>query len=163
VNQYLQSVSNPAVYAAGDAAASGPPLTPKAGQDSEVVAANLLEGNRRTPDYRAIPSAVFTVPSLAAVGHTEETARARGLRFRSRWEDTSSWLSSRRLGETASGYKVLVDERSGLVLGAHLLGPHAAEVINLFALAIRSDIPASELKKVLYAYPTSASDIPFMV
>ena len=163
VNQYLQSVSNPAVYAAGDAAASGPPLTPKAGQDSEVVAQNLLEGNRRTPDYRALASAVFTVPALAAVGHTEETARAQGLRFRSRWEDTSSWLSSRRLGETASGYKVLVDEESGRILGAHLLGPHAAEVINLFALAIRFDIPASELKKVLYAYPTSASDIPFMV
>jgi glutathione reductase (NADPH) len=163
VNQYLQSVSNPAVYAGGDAAASGPSLTPKAGQDTEVVAQNLLEGNHRTPDYRAIASAVFTVPSLAAVGHTEETARAQGLKFRSRWEDTSSWLSSRRLGETASGYKVLVDEGSGRILGAHLLGPHAAEVINLFALAIRFDIPASELKNVLYAYPTSASDIPFMV
>ena len=163
VNQYLQSVSNPAVYATGDAVASGPPLTPKAGQDSEVVATNLLEGNRRTPDYRAIASAVFTVPALAAVGHTEDTARAQGLPFRARWEDTSSWLSSRRVGETASGYKVLVDERTGHVLGAHLLGPHAAEVINLFALAIRFDIPAAELKKVLYAYPTSASDIPFMV
>ena len=163
VNQYLQSVSNPAVYAGGDAAASGPPLTPKAGQDAEVVAQNLLEGNRRAPDYRAIASAVFTVPSLAAVGHTEATARAQGLAFRARWEDTSSWLSSRRLGETASGYKVLVDEASGRILGAHLLGPHAAELINLFALAIRFDIPASELKKVLYAYPTGASDIPFMV
>jgi glutathione reductase (NADPH) len=163
VNQYLQSVSNPAVYASGDAAASGPPLTPKAGQDTEVVAQNLLEGNHRTPDYRAMASAVFTVPSLAAVGHTEDAARAQGLRFHTRWEETSSWLSSRRLGETASGFKVLVDEESGRILGAHLLGPHAAEVINLFALAIRFDIPASELKKVLYAYPTSASDIPFMV
>ncbi len=163
VNQYLQSVSNPAVYASGDAVATGPPLTPKAGQDAEVVAQNLLEGNHRTPDYRAIASAVFTVPALAAVGHTEATARAQGLRFRARWEDMSSWLSSRRLGETASAYKVLVDEESGRIVGAHLLGPHAAEVINLFALAIRFDIPASELKKVLYAYPTSASDIPFMV
>jgi glutathione reductase (NADPH) len=163
VNQYLQSVSNAAVYAAGDAVASGPPLTPKAGQDAEVVGDNLLEGNHRTPDYRAMASAVFTIPSLAAVGHTEATARAEGLAFRSRWEDTSSWLSSRRLGETASGYKVLVDEGSDRILGAHLLGPHAAEVINVFALAIRHDIPARELKKVLYAYPTSASDIPFMV
>jgi glutathione reductase (NADPH) len=163
VNQYLQSVSNPAVYASGDAAASGPPLTPKAGQDTEVIARNLLEGNHRTPDYRAIASAVFTVPALASVGHTEETARAQGLKFRSRWEDTSSWLSARRVGETASGYKVLVNQENGRVLGAHLLGPHAAEVINLFAVAIRFDIPASELKQVLYAYPTSASDIPFMV
>jgi glutathione reductase (NADPH) len=163
VNDYLQSVSNPAVYAGGDAAASGPPLTPKAGQDAEVIAENLLEGNRRTPDYRAIASAVFTVPALASVGHTEASARARGLKFHARWESTSSWLSSRRLGETASGYKVLVDDQNGRILGAHLLGPHAAEVINLFALAIRFDIPAGELKKVLYAYPTSASDIPFMV
>jgi glutathione reductase (NADPH) len=163
VNQYLQSVSNSAVYAAGDAAAGGPPLTPRAGQDTEVVAENLLHGNRRTPDYRGIASAVFTVPPLAAVGHTEETARAQGVRFRARWEETSSWLSSRRLGETASGYKVLQDEDTGRIVGAHLLGPHAAEVINLFALAIRLDIPAAELKKVLYAYPTSASDIPFMV
>jgi glutathione reductase (NADPH) len=163
VNDYLQSVSNPAVYAGGDAAASGPPLTPKAGQDAEVIAENLLEGNRRTPDYRAIASAVFTVPALASVGHTEASARAQGFKFRARWENTSSWLSSRRLGETASGYKVLVDEQNGQILGAHLLGPHAAEVINLFALAIRFHIPAGELKKVLYAYPTSASDIPFMV
>jgi glutathione reductase (NADPH) len=58
---------------------------------------------------------------------------------------------------------VLQDEDTGRIVGAHLLGPHAAEVINLFALAIRLDIPAAELKKVLYAYPTSASDIPFMV
>jgi glutathione reductase (NADPH) len=163
VNDYLQSVSNPAVYAGGDAAASGPPLTPKAGQDAEVIAENLLEGNRRTPDYRAIASAVFTVPALASVGHTEASARAQGFKFRARWENTSSWLSSRRLGETALGYKVLVDEQNGQILGAHLLGPHAAEVINLFALAIRFHIPAGELKKVLYAYPTSASDIPFMV
>jgi glutathione reductase (NADPH) len=163
VNQYLQSVSNPAVYAAGDAAASGPPLTPKAGHDAEVVADNLLEGNHRSPDYRGLASAVFTVPALASVGHTEATASAQGLRVRTRWEDTSSWLSARRLNERASGYKILVDEATDRIVGAHLLGPGAAEVINVFAVAIRFGIPAAELKRVLFAYPTSASDIPSMV
>lgn len=80
VNEYLQSVSNPAVYAGGDAAASGPPLTPVAGYDSRIIAANLLNGNRRTPDYSVVPSVVFTVPPLASVGLLEEAARDKGLR-----------------------------------------------------------------------------------
>jgi glutathione reductase (NADPH) len=163
VNRYLQSVSNPAVYAAGDAAASGPPLTPKAGHDTEVVAQNLLEGNHRQPRYEGLASAVFTVPALAAVGLTEEAARAQGLRFRPRWEDTSSWFSSTRVGETASGYKTLVEEGTGRILGAHLLGPHAEEVINIFAVAIRLGLAAEDLKQTLFAYPTSASDVPFML
>ena len=163
VNEYLQSVSNPAVYAAGDAAASGPPLTPVADHQSDVVATNLLEGHRKKVDYTGLASAVFTVPPLAAAGLTETAARARGLRFRTHREDTSGWLSSQRAGETTSGCKVLVEEDSGRILGAHLFGPHADEVINVFALAIRLGARADDLKHVLYAYPTVASDIPYMV
>ncbi len=163
VNGYLQSVSNPAVYAAGDAAASGPPLTPKAAQDAEVVAANLLEGNHRTPRYEAMPSAVFTVPPLAAVGYDEARAREDGLRFRVRWEATGAWFNNRRLGETAAGYKVLIEDGTDRVLGAHLLGPHAGELINIFAVAMRFGVRAGDLKQALFAYPTAASDIPFML
>src|SRR5215471_15008819 len=163
VNDYLQSVSNPAVYAAGDAAASGPPLTPTASYDGAVVAANLLEGNHQTPNYEGIASVVFTVPALASVGLTEEAAHAQGLQFRVHRDDTSQWFSSLHMGETTSGYKVLVEEGSERILGAHLFGPHAAEVINIFAVAIRCGIRAAELKQVLFAYPTSASDIVYML
>ena len=151
------------MYAAGDAAASGPPLTPVADHQSDVVATNLLEGNRKTVDYAGLASAVFTVPPLASAGLTEKAAREQGLRFRVHREDTSGWLSSRRVGETASGSKVLLEEDTGRILGAHLFGPHAGEVINVFALAIRLGAKADDLKHVLYAYPTVASDIPFMV
>ena len=163
VNAYLQSVSNPAVYAGGDAAAGGPKLTPKADHDAEVLVSNLLDGNRRAVNYEGIASAVFTVPPLASAGLTEAAARAAGLTFRTSRQDTSGRVNTRRVGERASGFKVLLEEGTGRVLGAHLLGPHAAEVINLFAAAIRLRIPADELKQVLFAYPTSGSDVRFML
>src|SRR6266566_1538697 len=77
VNEYLQSVTNLAVYAAGDSVASGGfPLTPVAGMQGEIVARNLLEGNRHTPNYSGIPSVVFTTPPLVRVGLREDAARA---------------------------------------------------------------------------------------
>jgi glutathione reductase (NADPH) len=163
VNGFLQSVSNAAVYAGGDAAASGPPLTPKADHDAGVLTVNLLEGNRRTVNYDGIASAVFTLPPLASAGLTEAGARASGLRFRVNSQDTSGWFNTRRVGETTSRFKVLIEEGTDRVLGAHLLGPHADEVINLFAVAIRLRIRATELKEVLFAYPTTGSDVRSML
>lgn len=164
VNAYLQSVSNAKVYAAGDCAATdGPPLTPVAGYEGRIVAANLLEGNHAKADYTAVPSVVFTIPPLARVGLTEDEARASGLRFIVRHDGTSTWYSSRRVGEPASAFKVLVEEESGRLLGAHLIGPHADETINLFALAIRAGVTADRFKQMLWSYPTHASDTPYMV
>jgi glutathione reductase (NADPH) len=163
VNEFLQSVSNPAVYAGGDAAASGPQLTPKADHDAAVLTTNLLEGNRRRPSYEGIASAVFTLPPLASAGLTEVAARAAGLAFRTSRNDTSGWFHTRRVGETTSGAKVLVEEGTDRILGAHLLGPQADEVINLFAMAIRLRIPAAQMKEVIYAYPTYGSDVRFLV
>ena len=163
VNEFLQSVSNPAVYAGGDAAASGPALTPKADHDASVLVTNLLEGNRRAVNYDGLASAVFTIPPLASAGLLESAARAAGVTFRSNWQDTSGWFNTRRVGETVSGYKVLIEEGTDRILGAHLLGPNAAEVINLFATAIRLRLPARELKEVIFAYPSSGSDTRFML
>jgi len=164
VNAYLQSVSNPAVYAAGDAVDSGGfPLTPVAGMQGAIVASNLLKGNHGTPNYAGIPSVVFTTPPLARVGLTEEAAHAEGLRVATKREDTSDWYTSRRVGLRHTGFKTLVEEGSGRILGAHLLGAHAEEVINLFGLAIRAGIRASDLKHTVFAYPTSASDLSSML
>ncbi len=164
VNEYLQSVTNPAVYAAGDAVASGEfPLTPVAGMQGGIVARNLLEGNRQTPNYTGIPSVVFTTPPLARVGLLEDAARAQGLRFTTHHEDTSGWYSSRRVALRHTAFKTLVEEGTERILGAHLLGLHTEEIINLFALAIRTGLRASDLKQMVYAYPTSASDVSYMV
>jgi glutathione reductase (NADPH) len=163
LNEFLQSVSNPAVYAAGDAAAAGPPLTPVASHDAKIVAANLLEGNRHRPDYRAVPSVAFTIPPIAMVGMGEEKARERGAKFRVKAEKVPDWYTARRVAETVYGYKTLVAEDTGRILGAHLVGPHADEVINVFAVAIRHELSAEALKATIFAYPTSTSDIAYML
>ena len=164
VSEYLQSVSNSAVYAAGDAAASGGlPLTPVASMEGRAVAANLINGNHQKPNYAGIPSVVFTVPPLASVGLQEDAAKERGLRLTVNHEDTSGWYSSRRIGVKYSGYKVLVEEGSNRIVGAHLLGTHAEETINLFALAIRLGLTTDQLKETRYSYPSHSDDVSYMV
>jgi glutathione reductase (NADPH) len=164
VNEHLQSISNPAVYAAGDCAASGSlPLTPIASYDGQIVANNLLEANKVSADYKGTPSVVFTIPPLASVGLSEENARKMGLKFKANHSSTSQWYSSRRINESHSGFKVLIDEGTDKILGAHLLGPHADEVINIFAMAIRLELRASDLRKALWSYPTNTSDITYML
>jgi glutathione reductase (NADPH) len=164
VNEFLQSVSNPAVYAAGDAAASGgQPLTPVADYDGAIVASNLMKGNHQKPNYTGIPTVVFSIPPAASVGLSESEARERGLKFRVQKEMTSTWYSSRRVAEKYSGYKVMVEEGTDRILGAHLLGGEAGEVINIFALAIRSGIRATDLKHTIFSYPTHSSDVPYML
>jgi glutathione reductase (NADPH) len=163
VNAYLQSVSNPAVYAAGDSAASGAwQLTPLAGLEGGVVAQNLLHGNVQTPNYAGTATVVYTTPPLARIGLLESEARAQGLQLRVHRDEMGSWYSSRRQGLTQTGFKVLVEEETGRVVGAHLLAHHAEEVINLFGLAMRTGVPASALRELPVAYPTSSSDVAYM-
>ena len=164
VNEYLQSISNPAVYAAGDAAGrSELKLTPVAVMEGHTAASNMLNGNHRQPSYTGVPTVVFTVPPLAAVGLQEETARNQGLNFKVKQEETSGWYSSRRIALKYSGFKTLVEEGSGRILGAHLLGHNAEEVINIFAVAVRYGLKAADLKTMIYAYPTHATDLSYMV
>jgi glutathione reductase (NADPH) len=131
--------------------------------DAKVVAANLLEGNKHRPDYRGVPSVAFTVPPIARVGLVEAKAREQGLKFRVKSEKASDWFTARRVAEMVYGYKTLVEEGTGHILGAHLVGPNVDEVINVFGLAIRHGLTAEQLKTTNFAYPTGASDVGYML
>ncbi|HET7370692.1 MAG TPA: NAD(P)/FAD-dependent oxidoreductase [Gammaproteobacteria bacterium] len=158
VNEFLQSVSNPAVYAAGDVAATdGPPLTPVAGLEGGAVATNLLEGNNKTVDYSGVPSCVFTIPPLASVGLSESDAKEQGVDCDCQFTDMSSWYLARRVGETHAAAKVLVGKQDGRILGAHLLGPECEQMINFFAIAVRKGWTKDDLSDIVSAYPSSAS------
>ena len=163
LNEFLQSASNPAIYAAGDAAMSGPPLTPVASHDGKVAAANMLKGNHLKPNYLGVPSVAFTIPPIASVGLSEKQAREEGLKFRVQKQRASDWYTARRVAETVYGFKVIVEDETDLILGAHLVGPDVDEVINIFALAMRKGLTAEDLKTTIFAYPTGASDIGYMV
>ena len=138
INQYLQSISNPSVYVAGDANARGRQLSPVAKIEERIAAKNMVGGNGLAPDYLAVPSVVFTSLSLASVGLQEDEAAKRGFNATVHKQETSGWYSNRRVGITNSGYKILTEGQSGKIIGAHLLGYNANEVINIFALAIKS-------------------------
>ncbi|MBD3307893.1 NAD(P)/FAD-dependent oxidoreductase [candidate division KSB3 bacterium] len=154
VNSYLQSVSNPAVYIAGDVNASGIPLTPVASMEAGVVVTNLLEGNSAQPDYTGVPSVLFTSPPLASAGMTEDAAQQAGRAYEVVFQDTSSENSTRRLGLHYSGLKVLIEKETHHIIGAHLLGHNVDEVINIFTLLIRAELDVSALKETVWAFPT---------
>ncbi|MFB1082646.1 NAD(P)/FAD-dependent oxidoreductase [Jeotgalibacillus sp. JSM ZJ347] len=164
VNRYLQSVSNPIVYAAGDVSATiGEPLTPLAGMESHVAASNILDGNSKEPDYTAVPSTVFTVPKLSAVGLSEEEARKQYDHIKVNHMDVSEWFTYKRTNEKYAAVKLIINEDTDQILGAHILSMSADELINHFAMAIRYQISVSELKKMIFSYPSTASDIGYML
>jgi glutathione reductase (NADPH) len=131
--------------------------------EGRIAAANLLNGNHDKPNSPGVPTVVFTVPPLASVGLQEASAKEQGLKVTVNHGDTSGWYSSRRVGMKYSGYKVLVEQRTKRILGAHLLGPHAEETINLFALAIRLGLTTDQLKETRYSYPSHSDDVSYMI
>ena len=163
VTEHLRSTSNPHVYVAGDALWSTAQLSPVASYEGRIVGRNLIEEDSAVPDYTGMPSAVYTVPALASVGLTEEEATKAGLKFTAKSNDMSTWRSARTYAETASYAKVLIEDDSGKILGAHMVGHGAEEVIHLFAFAIKHGVSAAEIGSSVFAYPTFTSDLKFLV
>lgn len=163
VSPYMRT-TNPNIFAAGDCADSGPNLTPVSAYEGRIAAKNLLAGNdEHAVKYPPIPSVVFTLPPVATVGLSEAAAREKGLKFDVKFEKTGNWYSSMRVGAVRTAYKVLVERGTGVILGAHLIGPGAEEQINLFAMAMGAGLTADKIKGIIFAYPSYASDIGSMV
>ena len=165
VSTSMRSVSNPAVFSAGDCADTpGPNLTPVSAYEARIAFKNLLAGeDARHVDYPAIPSVVFTLPPLGRVGLLEEEARQRGIDFDVHFQKTGHWYSSLRVAESHSAYKVLVNKSTGQLVGAHLMGPGAEEQLNLLTLAMNAGLSANQIKAAIFAYPSYASDLGSMV
>jgi glutathione reductase (NADPH) len=163
VDAYMRSVSNPRVYAAGDAAAPGLPLTPVGVRQGAIVAANIKQPGSVTFDGSITPSAVFSDPPLARVGMTEQEALDAGLDAEVRMTDTSGWESTRRVGLKTTGAKIILDRAKGTILGAHLLGHGADEIVNVFALAMRQGVTARAIRESLWSYPTATSDVKYLL
>ena len=114
-------------------------------------------------DYRAIPTAIFTVPAVASVGITEQELQSTEVDAVVKLHDMRDWLSSKSYAETVSLAKVIVDNSTDLILGAHIAGHKGEELVHMFAMAMQYGITATQLRESVYAFPTFSSDLKSLV
>lgn len=140
------------VWAAGDVTGIAP-YTHTANCQAEVIAANLV-GQRREAHYDAIPRAVYTDPTVAAVGLTGERARGQGMDVVFACADIAETAKAATYGAASGLLALVADRRSRRLVGATAVGPDAAEWLGEAQLAIRAAIPLEALQDVVHAFPT---------
>ncbi|MBI4321794.1 MAG: dihydrolipoyl dehydrogenase [Chloroflexi bacterium] len=151
VDEYLQT-NVPGIYAIGDVT-GGHMLAHVASYQGEIAVENAV-GRRRKADYRSVPNCVFSSPEIAAVGLTEDEASAAGIPYkvsRFPWSASSRALT---LGKTAGLVKYICEQETGRVLGMHIMGPHASDIIAEGALAIKMGATAMDIAETIHAHPT---------
>ncbi|MFN2266956.1 MAG: NAD(P)/FAD-dependent oxidoreductase [Desulfonatronovibrio sp.] len=163
VNKFMQSVSNPKVFAVGDVADTPYALTPTGDMEGRIAASNIIDPGSNEADYQGIPKVVYTAPALCSVGMMEEEAEKKNISVKIIDNDISEWFSWKHMGQKFAGCKIIIDEKKEIILGAHVLGSGAEELANMFAMAIKFELPVSKLKKVLWAYPTKGYYFKYML
>ncbi len=163
VDEYMRARGNPAVFAAGDAAASGPELTPVAVLQAEAVARTIISGKNQAVDLAGTPSVCFVSPPLASVGLQERDAARSCPGYAKYAGRADGWGEHARIGVAGAQYKVLTDPENDRILGAHLLMEDAEEVINLFAMAIRNGLSLTQLQNMVWSYPSFGYTIRYML
>jgi dihydrolipoamide dehydrogenase len=148
--QYQTSV--PGVYAIGDLIA-GPMLAHKASEEG-IALAEFLAGQKPHVNYAAIPSVVYTAPELAAVGLTEEQVKETGKAYRVGKFPFSANGRAKCLDETEGLVKVIADARTDRILGVHILGPRASELIAEAVTALEFAASAEDIARICHAHPT---------
>jgi mercuric reductase len=143
------------IWAAGDITAVAQ-FTPIANYQGRLAVHSMFSGERRPADYRALPSAVFTDPEVAAAGLTEEQARADGadvaIALAPLKNASRAGFALRRQGLA----KLVYEQRSGTVLGVHLVTPTASDSIQFIAVAMRLGLTIEDLARSIHVYPSFA-------
>jgi dihydrolipoamide dehydrogenase len=142
----------PGIYAIGDVIA-GPMLAHKA-EEEGIACVELLAGKAGHVNYDAIPSVVYTFPELASVGITEEAAKERGLDVRIGRFPFAANGRAKTMAEVEGAVKVIADARTDRVLGVHVFGPHASDLIAEAAVAIELGASAEDIARSVHAHPT---------
>lgn len=153
VNDHLQTAV-PTIYAIGDVIA-GPMLAHKA-EDEGTFVAEVINGQKPHIKYGLIPGVVYTWPEVASVGRTEEELKQEGATYRVGKFPYSASARARASMDTEGFVKVLSDPKYGEILGVHVIGPRAADVIAQAVVAMEYEVTDLEMGKISYAHPTYA-------
>jgi dihydrolipoamide dehydrogenase len=151
VNEYLETNVKD-VYAVGDVLGKNM-LAHVASYEGEIAVENAL-GRSRKADYRAVPNCIFTQPEIAGVGITEEVARNIGTSYKVSKFPFAACGRAVAMGETAGLVKMICDAGDGKVLGMHVMGPHASDLIAEGVLAVTLGLTAEDIVRTIHAHPT---------
>ncbi|HYQ47870.1 MAG TPA: FAD-dependent oxidoreductase, partial [Thermodesulfovibrionales bacterium] len=151
VNEKMET-NVPGIYAVGDVT-GGMLLAHKASAEG-VVAAKNITGVPCSMDYRIIPSAIFTSPEIASVGLREHQAAEGGIAFRKGVFPFRALGRAHAMGEISGIVKVLSDSVTGRIIGTHIIGPHASDLIHEAAVAMKAGMQAHDLAGTIHAHPT---------
>lgn len=153
VDKYLRTTAD-GVYAVGDMLGiSRPMLAHMAGAEGVAAAANALDGNETVP-YEVVPAAAFTDPEVAWVGLSPAQAAERGLETTTAVFNFRGLGKSQAMGELAGHCKLVCAQKTSRLLGAHIIGPHAADLIHECALALQLGTTARDISRTIHAHPT---------
>ena len=156
VNERLEtSIEN--VYAAGDVV--GLYMLAYVASYQGIIAAENALGGRRQADYRAVPTCVYTMPEIAGVGLREEEARAQGISYKVSRFPFSALARAQLLGQPLGLVKLICEEPSGRLLGVHILGPRANDIIGEGVLALRMGATAQDLAHTMHGHPNLSEAI----
>jgi dihydrolipoamide dehydrogenase len=140
-------------YAIGDVA--GPPLLAHKGSREGIVAAEAIAGKKPHPiDYSGVPGATYCHPEVASIGLTEEACKEKKLDYLVGRFPFSANGRARTTGETEGFVKIIRDKKYGEILGAHIVGAHASELIHELAVARANEYTVEEVELAIYAHPT---------
>jgi len=151
VDRQLRTAT-PNIYAAGDCI-GGYLLAHVAAYEGELAVANIF-GETANRDYAVVPTSVFTDPEIGAVGVTEEEAKKFGAEYSARTVHFLAVGMAHVLEETQGFVKVIADVKSGRLLGAHVIGVHASELVNIFSLALKNKLGVKDLRHAVFAHPS---------
>src|SRR6266852_4603855 len=151
VDDYLRT-SAPGVWAIGDVI-GGIMLAHVASYEG-VCAVENMAGHARTPDYHAAPNCVYTDPEIAHVGLGEKEAKERGLEIKVGRFPFAAAGRALTLGQTEGFVKVVADAASGRLLGVHIVGPRATDLIAEATLAVQNGLTLEQLDLTMHAHPT---------
>jgi dihydrolipoamide dehydrogenase len=149
---YQTSVPN--IYAVGDVI-DGPMLAHKADEEG-VAVAEILAGKPGHVNYEAIPNVVYTWPEIASVGITEEEAKAKGLAYRVGKIPFMANGRARAFGETDGFVKIIADEKTDRIIGGHIIGPNASELIAELVIGVEFSASSEDIARSSHAHPTLA-------
>lgn len=146
------------VYAIGECAGT-PPFTHMSYDDFRVLRTNLIQGGDRTTKDRPVPYTIFMDPQLGRIGMTERQAREEHGSFEVAKMEMSHVARALEAGNTRGFMKVLVDKRSGRLLGCAILGMEGGELMAMIQIAMMGKVPFTELRDAIFAHPTLAESV----